>query len=91
VATAAVGELSELINRLVKAVNNSDAAGIQRTAHSVQGTLRVFQNVEASERAQTLETLGRENRLDEISSEFQRLKPLLEKISAELDQFKTNI
>ena len=91
VTTAAVGELRELKDRLIQAVNNSDAAGIQRSAHSVQGTLRVFQNAEASKLVQTLESLGRENRLDEISSEFQRLKPLLERILAELDRFETNV
>jgi two-component system sensor histidine kinase/response regulator len=87
IATAAIEELRGLIERLINAVDDQDAPGIQSTAHSVQGTLRVFQNVEASGLVQKLEILGRENRLDEVPALFERLKCLLEQILTELSQF----
>ena len=88
IATAAIEELQGLIERLIKAVDDLDAAGIQGTAHSIQGTLRVFQNVEASELVQKLEILGRENRLEEVPALLERLKCLLEQILTELNQFR---
>ncbi len=89
IAKSAIEELQGLTERLAKAVKDQDAPGVQQTSHRVQGTLRVFPNVEATEQARKIESLGKDNRLDEIPAPFERLNCLLEQILAELIQFNS--
>ncbi len=86
-ATAARDELEKLTEKLGDAVLQRDATQIQRTAHTVQGTLRVFKCDQASAMVDEIEMRSRENSLDSIEMQFEQLKPILEQIHDELIRF----
>ena len=88
IAAAAVAEVEDLVQRLGEAINAQDAEVVGRSAHSIQGTLRVFQNDEAIKLADDLQIRGRENRLEGISDQYEKLRKIMSLISAELVDFQ---
>ena len=89
IAASAVQELQRLMGQLDESVKHRDAPSVRIAAHSVQGTLRVFQNVEATELVQALEMAARENCLDGVDTTYKRLNSLLEQILSELIQLES--
>jgi len=90
VALAATTELPKLIQQLEKAVRDGDAPNTALSAHTIYGILRVFQNDQAMQMANRIETLGRSGQLDGLGSRFEQLQPVLEQILRELEGYQTN-
>ncbi len=86
-ATAARDELEKLTEKLGDAVLHRNATQIQRTSHTIQGTLRVFNCDQASAMVDEVEMRSRENSLDDIEMQFEQLKLILDQIHAELIRF----
>ena len=89
VVDASIGELGTLRGRLKVAVAAHDGEQIKRTAHSVQGTLRIFKNEAASTIVDELQVRGGNGQMDGIEESFQVLDGLLESILNELVEYKS--
>jgi CheY-like chemotaxis protein len=77
-------ESTKLMKRISNAITNKDTSELQRAAHTLKGSIRIFGAESAAAAAMRLETMGRdENLLDaeqawqELVKEIERLKPLL--------------
>ena len=87
IASLAVEELEQLVFQLETAVAQHHGPQIQRAAHTIQGTLRVFGNQLASAALADLEDRGRQGHLEDIDVRFAAVKPLLLQIRYELAQY----
>jgi PAS domain S-box-containing protein len=86
IAEVAVEELSRLMTQLAVDAANHDITQLRKTAHSIQGTLRVFQNQPASVLLMKLQAA--DTRVEEIMLIQQQLEPLLRNILAEITNYR---
>jgi len=77
-------ESIKLMKRIQDAITNEDASGLQRAAHTLKGSIRIFGAGRPAVAAGRLETMGRDKNLADakealqvLVEEIQRLKPLL--------------
>ncbi len=77
-------ESTKLMKRISNAITNKDTSELQRAAHTLKGSIRIFGAERPAAAAMRLERMGRdENLLDadqawqELVNELERLKPLL--------------
>ncbi len=77
-------ESTKLMERIRKAITNKDASELQRAAHTLKGSIRIFGAERSAAAAMRLETMGRdENLIDAeqawqvLVKEIERLMPLL--------------
>jgi PAS domain S-box-containing protein len=88
IAEIAIDELDQLVTQLESAVTVRDLAQVNKTAHSVQGAVRVFQNTEAKRLLAKLQpgACG----LEDVVSIHAELAPLLKQILSEIETFYQN-
>jgi two-component system sensor histidine kinase/response regulator len=79
-----VTESAKLMKRIRDAITNDDASELQRAAHTLKGSVRIFGAERAAEAALGLENMGRDKNLADaeeawhvLVEEIERLKPLL--------------
>jgi len=79
-----VTESAKLTRRIRDAITNDDASELQRAAHTLKGSIRIFGAERAAAAALRLENMGREKNLADaeeawqvLVNEIERLKPLL--------------
>ena len=77
-------ESAKLMKRMRDAIKNEDPSGLQRTAHTLKGSVRIFGAERAAAAALRVEMIGRhknlvgaENALAELAGEVDRLMPML--------------
>ena len=77
-------ESDKLMKRIREAITSGDASELQRVAHTLKGSVRIFGAERPAAAAQQLETMGREKNLlyaeqawQELVKEIELLKPLL--------------
>jgi len=77
-------DVPRYMEELHAALENADAAVVERTAHTLKGSLSTFAAEIATEAALALELIGRGGNLDKaeaacknLESEIERLKPIL--------------
>ncbi len=87
IAEAFVEECPQLQSDLVAAINNTDASAVQRVAHTLKGTLAAFGAKPTIEYAHRLESMGREECLDDAANCLKSLTPLLNKTTELLTSF----
>lgn len=73
-------QLSELKN----AIDSGDAPLVERTAHTLKGSVGTFSAKKALETAFRLETMGRDGQLQEAAAEYSRLEHEIEELDAAL-------
>jgi signal transduction histidine kinase/DNA-binding response OmpR family regulator len=72
------------LSTLEQAVRSNERNLIERTAHTLKGELGYLGLPEASEKAKLLESLGRENRLDQAPALFQTLNQELSTVAEDM-------
>ena len=77
-------ESAKLMKRIRDAITNEDTSELQRAAHTLKGSIRIFGAERPAAAARRLEIMGREKNLADaqeawqaLVEEIQRLKPLL--------------
>jgi len=77
-------ESAKLMKKIRDAISNKDASGLQRAAHTLKGSIRIFGAERAAAAALRLETMGRDKNMVDaeeawqvLVKEIERLKPLL--------------
>jgi HPt (histidine-containing phosphotransfer) domain-containing protein len=73
-------QLSELKN----AIDSGDAPLVERTAHTLKGSVGTFSAKKALETAFRLETMGRDAQLQEAAAEYSKLEHEIEELDAAL-------
>jgi HPt (histidine-containing phosphotransfer) domain-containing protein len=63
-----------LMRDIETAVANKDSKGLEKSAHVLKGSIGNFETASAFERAQRLETMGRNRDLDQAVTEYARLE-----------------
>ncbi|MEJ2649939.1 MAG: Hpt domain-containing protein [Sedimentisphaerales bacterium] len=83
-----VTESAKLMKRIRDAISNEDASELQRAAHTLKGSIRIFGAERAAAAALQLETIGHDKNLADaeeawqiLVKEIERLKPLLKNLS----------
>ena len=83
-----VAESAKLMKRIHDAITNEDASELQRAAHTLKGSIRIFGAKRAAAAALQLETIGHNKNLANaeeawriLVKEIERLKPLLKNLS----------
>ena len=81
-------ESDKLMKRIRRAITDKDASELQRAAHTLKGSVRIFGAKRPAAAAQRLETMGREKNLldaehawQELVKEIELLKPLLDDLT----------
>jgi CheY-like chemotaxis protein len=87
IAAVAVEEMTELMERLNAGVQQSDVKEIKESAHTIQGTLRVFPNETTAERLVQIQQHAEEANLVAIRSSFEDLQPRLASILDQIQQY----
>jgi two-component system, sensor histidine kinase and response regulator len=77
-------ETPKHLSTLEQAINSNERNLIERIAHTLKGELGYLGLPEASEKAKILESLGRENRLDQAPALFQALSEELSSVASEM-------
>jgi two-component system sensor histidine kinase/response regulator len=77
-------ESAKLMKRIRDAITNEDASELQRAAHTLKGSIRIFGARRSAAAALQLETMGRDKNLADaeeawqvLVKEIERLKPML--------------
>jgi PAS domain S-box-containing protein len=80
-------ESAKLMKRMRDAIKNGDSSGLQRAAHTLKGSVRVFGAERAAAAAQRLEKIGTDEKLvgaedawAALAEEVERLMPMLSKL-----------
>jgi CheY-like chemotaxis protein len=80
-------ESKRLMNKMQIAIKNEDASGLQRAAHTLKGSVRVFGAERVASAALQLEKIGQSKNLDDaqdawtqLDRELERLKPMLDNL-----------
>ncbi len=84
IAELFLAEYPTLIQDIRVALKNGDAAGLERSAHSLKGSVANFEARSAVDAAFRLETMGRARNLDRAPSAFAELEAVLLALHPEL-------
>jgi len=85
---AFLDESGPLMQQVSDAVTSQDAAGLERTAHKLKGTVSIFGSRTATQAAQGLETMGRERDLRQGEEGWARLKEQMEALEKALVELR---
>ncbi len=85
------GEAPAVVARLSAAVEKKDAAGIERTAHTLKGSLANFGADSAVEAASALETLARHKELAHAEETFHTLEREIARVLSEIKNHKSKV
>jgi two-component system sensor histidine kinase/response regulator len=80
-------EYPRMLTELEQAVEAGNAKDVQRTAHLIKGSMRYLGAKNAYDRADELETMGREQRLSDINGALDKLRTEIDRLTPELIQF----
>jgi HPt (histidine-containing phosphotransfer) domain-containing protein len=81
-------EFPALIQDIHNALANGDPDALERSAHSLKGSVANFEARPAVEAAMKLEALGRAGRLDSAEAALSELEAILEALQPELEQLR---
>jgi signal transduction histidine kinase/DNA-binding response OmpR family regulator/HPt (histidine-containing phosphotransfer) domain-containing protein len=84
IALLFIEEMPKLLQRLELAIQQKDALQIERAAHSIKGTLGNFCLDSAYNLAYELETMGRNNALENLIEKFSLLQRILDDVEPEI-------
>lgn len=76
-----------LLEEIRAAVSGRDAAALVKAAHALKGMLANFCAASAESAARELETMGREERLNDVEQAFERAEQETQKLRAALLAF----
>jgi HPt (histidine-containing phosphotransfer) domain-containing protein len=79
-------EAPNMMTQIGQAVERGDAALLRRSAHTLKGSLRIFESVQASEYASQLEGLGKEGDLSEAHAVWEQLRKHMPRVLAALKE-----
>ena len=82
-----LGQQAALVTELRGALRTSDLEIVQRVAHTIGGSLRLFEGADVVERARLLETSCRDGSFDRAEHAWRALETELEVVLPELDRF----
>jgi HPt (histidine-containing phosphotransfer) domain-containing protein len=81
-------ESGKLMRRMTDAIRNEDSSGLQRAAHTLRGSVRIFGAERAAAAALRLETIGADKKLvgaedawAALAREVERLMPMLAELA----------
>lgn len=77
VIEAVLEEGPDLLAQLGQAIDESNAAVVQRSAHTIKGVMRSFNSKPVTEVAEQMEALGESGQLDEAPELYNQLTVLL--------------
>ena len=80
-------EWPQLLKQLEEAIHNSDADIVERAAHTIRGTIRIFGAERIAETAATVESLARCGELAQLGGFFVRLNQQMQAVRSELEEF----
>jgi len=80
-----LGEYPGLLTKLTAAVASNDAHGVDRTAHSIKGSVATFGAQGAYDAALVLEQMGRSGKLNDAQRRLGELERHLAALHAELE------
>jgi HPt (histidine-containing phosphotransfer) domain-containing protein len=90
IASLFLSEYPVLIQEIRVAIENGDVEGLERSAHSLKGSVANFEARSAVDAAFRLETIGRNGNLDragpalaDLEAAFESLNPELKRLSSE--------
>jgi len=86
-----LGQQASLVAELRDALRTSDLEVVQRVAHTIGGSLRLFEGADVVERAQQLEQSCRDGSVDRAEQAWRTLEAELEVVMPELDGFVNNL
>ena len=86
-----LGQQASLVAELRDALRTSDLEVVQRVAHTIGGSLRLFEGANVVERAQQLETSCRDGSFDRAEQAWRALEAELEVVMPELDGFVNDL
>jgi CheY-like chemotaxis protein len=75
-----VTESAKLMERIRVAITNSDASELQRAAHTLKGSIRIFGAERAAVAALQLETIGRDKNMNDAEQAWQVLVKEIERL-----------
>jgi two-component system, sensor histidine kinase and response regulator len=87
VVLAFLEECPALMQSLEAAIRANDSAKVQRTAHTIKGSLKIFGLSATLERMVQLESMGNNNDLDGAAELFDRLRSEIDCLLSELADF----
>ncbi len=87
VMEALLTEIEEIMEQLPQLIAQDDCADTQRLAHTIKGSFRLFGSSKAHDLAQTLEVIGKENKMSQAMSAYEALKTELENVLPEITAF----
>jgi HPt (histidine-containing phosphotransfer) domain-containing protein len=87
IVSAFLDEYPKMLSDLTRAVHGKEAKEVQRLAHLIKGSMRYLGAKGAFERADELETMGRESQLDGTDVALDRLRDAVEQITPDLSEF----
>lgn len=79
-----IEECPEMMRQIRAAIDERDAPALQRTAHSLKGSARIFAAAAASEAALRLETMGADGDLSGAEDAWTALSAEVERLVAAL-------
>ena len=85
-----LSQRASLVAELRKALRTSDLGIVQRVAHTIGGSLRLFEDAPVVECATQLEEVCRDGSADGVERSWRALEVELEAVVPELDRFVTN-
>ncbi len=80
-------ESAKMFDELRAALDEKNAKTIQRTAHTLKSSLKALGAMPVAQLAERLETIGRENRLDDADEAAALLREKFEQLKPELIAF----
>ena len=86
-----LGQHPSLVAELREAFRASDLAVVQRVAHTIGGSLRLFEGASVVERARQLESSCRDESFDRAEQAWRALESELDVVLPELDGFVHNL
>ncbi|MCL4202720.1 MAG: Hpt domain-containing protein [Pirellulaceae bacterium] len=73
-----------LIEQIHRGLDTKDAVLVQRSAHTLKGSLRIFHALSGAELAFQIEKLAQEKDLDRVSASLAHLEAFMERMMVEL-------
>ncbi|MEX2530232.1 MAG: Hpt domain-containing protein [Gemmatimonadota bacterium] len=77
----------ELVDRIRTSASAGEPSELRRAAHTMKGSATVFAAAPVAEAALRVETLAREERMEEADAAVEALEPLVERLVGELRSY----
>jgi HPt (histidine-containing phosphotransfer) domain-containing protein len=83
-------EYPALLEHVAHAVEKSNTGLLERSAHSLKGSLSTIGAEVAAQTALSLELMGRSGRIDGAAVQFAHLRSAIERLTRELQEIRMN-